>query len=113
LRQAAGRRKAGIEKLAAIKAQAKASPTSSGSRAPRRALEPALVAEPALLSPSTGVIDSHAFMLALRGGAGRHDAMIAPKTPVLSGRTTERGARNRDWRLGADADQSRASFLGL
>jgi glycine/D-amino acid oxidase-like deaminating enzyme len=55
------------------------------------ALEPALAAEPALLSPSTGVIDSHAFMLALRGGAGRHGAMIALKTPVPSGRTTERG----------------------
>jgi hypothetical protein len=31
-----------------------------------RALEPALVADRALLSPSTGIVDSHAFMLALR-----------------------------------------------
>ena len=37
----------------------------SGAQA--RALEPALVAECALLSPSTGIVDSHAFMLALLG----------------------------------------------
>jgi L-2-hydroxyglutarate oxidase LhgO len=44
----------------------------SGAKA--RALEPALVAEPALLSPSTGVIDSHAFVLgfgAAPGGTAR------------------------------------------
>ena len=34
-----------------------------------RALEPALNCDAALLSPSTGIIDSHAFMLALRGDA--------------------------------------------
>ena len=52
------------EKLAAIKAQAEANGVTdlvwlSGAEA--RALEPALAAEHALLSPSTGVIDSHAL----------------------------------------------------
>ena len=42
-----------------------------------RALEPALVAERALLSPSTGVIDSHALMLALSSDAEAHGALIA------------------------------------
>ena len=41
--------------------------TLSGEAA--RALEPALNCDAALLSPSTGIIDSHAFMLALRGDA--------------------------------------------
>ena len=52
-----------------------ASPTSiwlTGAEA--RALEPELIAERALLSPSTGVIDSHGFMLALRGDAEQHGA---------------------------------------
>ncbi|HME86364.1 MAG TPA: NAD(P)/FAD-dependent oxidoreductase [Roseiarcus sp.] len=83
-----------IEKLAAMKAQAEANGVPdliwlSGAEA--RALEPALVAERALLSPSTGIIDSHALMLALRGDAEAHGAMIALKTPVVSGRVERRG----------------------
>src|SRR5271167_1320010 len=59
-----------VAKLTAIKAQAEANGVTdlvwlSGEEA--RALEPALVAERALLSPSTGIIDSHAFMVALLG----------------------------------------------
>jgi L-2-hydroxyglutarate oxidase LhgO len=83
-----------VDKLAALKAQAEANGVAdllwlSGKEA--RALEPALVAERALLSPSTGIIDSHAFMLALRGDAEAHGAMIAFETPVLAGRAAERG----------------------
>ena len=83
-----------VEKLAALKAQAEANGVGdlvwlSASEA--RALEPALVAERALLSPSTGIIDSHAFMLALRGDAEAHGAAIAFETPVLGGRVAERG----------------------
>src|SRR6516165_4219512 len=40
-----------------------------------RALEPALACDAALLSPSTGIVDSHAFMLALRGDAGDETPM--------------------------------------
>jgi L-2-hydroxyglutarate oxidase LhgO len=83
-----------VDKLAALKAQAEANGVTdliwlSGKEA--RALEPALVADRALLSPSSGVVDSHAFMLALRGDAEAHGAMIAFGTPVLAGRATERG----------------------
>ena len=83
-----------IEKLAAIKAQAEANGVTDlvwlrGAEA--RALEPALAAEHALLSPSTGVIDSHAFMLALLGDAERHGAMIALETPVIGGAVDPRG----------------------
>jgi len=82
-----------VDKLAALKRQADANGVAdliwlSGAEA--RALEPALIAERALLSPSTGIIDSHAFMLALRGDAEAHGAMIAFETPVLAGRAGER-----------------------
>ena len=78
-----------IAKLAALEAQAKANGVDdllrlSGAEA--RALEPALRANRALLSPSTGIVDSHALMLALKGDAEAHGAMIALATQVVSGR---------------------------
>jgi L-2-hydroxyglutarate oxidase LhgO len=44
-----------------------------------------------LFSPSTGVIDSHSFMLALQGDAEAAGAMIAFNTPVLRGRAEAEG----------------------
>ena len=83
-----------VGKLAALKAQAEANGVTdlvwlSGAEA--RALEPALVAECALLSPSTGIIDAHAFMVALRGEAEAHGATIAFETPVIAGSAAGRG----------------------
>ena len=78
-----------IAKLAALEAQAKANGVDDLlwlSGAEVRALEPALRANRALLSPSSGIVDSHALMLALRGDAEAHGAMIALATPVVSGR---------------------------
>ena len=49
-------------------------------------LEPELRCVAALLSPSTGIIDSHALMLAFQGEAEEHGAMIAFRTPLLGGR---------------------------
>jgi L-2-hydroxyglutarate oxidase LhgO len=51
-----------------------------------RALEPALNCDAALLSPSTGIIDSHAYMLALRGDAEDAGAAFAFHTPLLHAR---------------------------
>jgi len=48
-----------------------------------RALEPALKCDAALLSPSTGIIDSHAYMLALRGDAEDAGAAFAFHTPLI------------------------------
>ncbi|WP_341646248.1 NAD(P)/FAD-dependent oxidoreductase [Thauera sp. SDU_THAU2] len=48
-------------------------------------LEPALDAHAALLSPSTGIVDSHGLMLALLGDAERHSAMLALGSPVTGG----------------------------
>jgi L-2-hydroxyglutarate oxidase LhgO len=75
-------------KLAALKAQGEANGVMDLrwlTGAEVRALEPELVAERALLSPSTGIVDSHGFMLALRGDAEAHGAMIALETPAVAG----------------------------
>jgi L-2-hydroxyglutarate oxidase LhgO len=52
------------------------------SRAQALALEPALRCEGALFSPETGVIDSHGYMLALKGDAEGHGAMFAFHAPA-------------------------------
>lgn len=52
-------------------------------------MEPALNATAALLSPSTGIIDSHGLMLAYQGEAEERGAMIAFHAPVLSGKVGE------------------------
>ncbi len=54
-------------------------------------LEPALSTTGALLSPSTGIIDSHALMTSLLGDAENAGALIASRAPVLGGRVTEAG----------------------
>ena len=46
------------------------------------ALEPELSCAAALYSPSTGIIDSHALMLAYLGDAEAHGAMLALKSPL-------------------------------
>lgn len=56
-----------------------------------RALEPDLTTFGGLSSPSTGIIDSHAYMLALQGDAEAAGAMIAFRSPLLAARTTDGG----------------------
>ncbi len=50
-----------------------------------RELEPALHCFGAVLSPSTGIVDSHAFMLALQGDAEADGAVIAFESPLIKG----------------------------
>jgi len=54
-------------------------------------LEPSIRCSQALLSPSTGIIDSHALMLALQGDAEDAGVSIAFQAPVIGGEC--RGAR--------------------
>lgn len=54
------------------------------SRAQALALEPALHCHSALLSPSTGIVDSHALMLSLQGEMEAAGGMIAYVSPVQS-----------------------------
>ena len=56
-----------------------------------REMEPSLHCVGALISPSTGIIDSHAYMTALRGDAETVGAMIAFHAPIVSGRIDDDG----------------------
>ena len=49
------------------------------------ALEPNVLAVAGLLSPSTGIIDSHGLMLAYQGDAEDRGAAVAFESPVLGG----------------------------
>jgi L-2-hydroxyglutarate oxidase LhgO len=82
------------EKLQSIKAHAEANgvldmEVLSGETA--RELEPALNCDAALLSPSTGIVDSHGFMLALRGDAEAAGAACAFHAPLLRARAVAGG----------------------
>jgi L-2-hydroxyglutarate oxidase LhgO len=83
-----------LPKLEAIKAQADANGVTDLARlsaAEAHALEPELRCVAAYLSPSTGIVDSHAFMLALQGDAEAHGAAIAFKSPFERGRVRDDG----------------------
>ena len=56
-----------------------------------QALEPALSCAAALSSPMTGIIDSHAFMLALQGDAENAGALFAFNSRVTGGRADANG----------------------
>ena len=51
-----------------------------------QALEPALRCEAAILSPSTGIIDSHAYMLSLQGDLEQGGGMVVCHSTVASAR---------------------------
>lgn len=81
-------------RLAAINARAQANGVGDLrqlSAADVRALEPELNCTGALLSPSTGIIDSHAYMLALRGDAESAGAAFAFHAPLLHAHATAQG----------------------
>ena len=73
-----------VETLDGIRARAAANgaPLTLLSRAETLAREPALACEGALWSPETGVIDSHGYMLALKGDAEDVGALFAFHAPV-------------------------------
>jgi L-2-hydroxyglutarate oxidase LhgO len=65
-----------------------------------RALEPELDCVAALLSPDTGIVDSHALMLSLQGGAEDHGAVLALNAPLAGGRIMD---GRIEARIGGDA----------
>ncbi len=65
------------------------------------ALEPALNCAAALLSPSTGIVDSHGLMLALRGDLERAGGVIACNSRVTRGRCARDGIHLQ---VGSDAE---------
>jgi L-2-hydroxyglutarate oxidase LhgO len=54
-------------------------------------LEPNLTCTAALLSPTTGIVDSHDYMLALQGDAEAAGTAFVFHSPVLGGRATDEG----------------------
>ncbi|MBO1076796.1 NAD(P)/FAD-dependent oxidoreductase [Roseomonas marmotae] len=56
-----------------------------------REMEPVVACTAALVSPSTGIIDSHSYMLALQGDAEDAGTAFAFHAPVLSGRLLPEG----------------------
>ena len=56
-----------------------------------RALEPALHCHSALLSPTTGIVDSHGFMLALQGDLERAGGMVALGSTVAGAMLAREG----------------------
>jgi len=55
------------------------------------AMEPQLACTAALLSPSTGIVDSHAFMLSLQGDLEHAGGVVALKSSVASARCEKGG----------------------
>jgi L-2-hydroxyglutarate oxidase LhgO len=83
-----------VTALERIETQAEANGVTDLRRVSRReirALEPEVTAVGGLLSPSTGILDSHGFMGALRRDAEHAGADVVPNTPVLSGRVLDDG----------------------
>jgi L-2-hydroxyglutarate oxidase LhgO len=82
------------ERLAGIKARAEANGVE-GMRlmtaAEARALEPNLVCTAALMSETTGVVDSHAYMLALQGEAEAAGTLFVFHSTVEGGRAVSEG----------------------
>lgn len=56
-----------------------------------RALEPAIVAVRGILSPSTGILDSHALMSALKADLEAAGGVISLGAPVTGGQIDDRG----------------------
>lgn len=91
-------RESQLAKLAALEAQARANGVADIRRltaSEARALEPALDCAAALLSPSTGIVDSHALMLSLLADAEAAGAQLALASPVEGGEVTPDGVALR------------------
>lgn len=83
-----------IERLAAIKAQAERNGVDDLrmlSADEAQLLEPAVVSDTAMLSPSTGIIDSHSLMLALQGEIEEQGGYILTRSRVVGVQPTSDG----------------------
>ncbi len=63
------------------------------SAAQAKQLEPALVCQGALYSPSTGIVDSHALMLALQGDVENAAGMVVLNSPLQLAQCSPSGIR--------------------
>lgn len=86
------------------RAQANGVPVQMMTAAEARALEPELACTQALWSPSTGIVDSHALMLALQGDLERAGGQLALQSPVQG--ALFRAGRPAVVRVGADGGEA-------
>jgi len=87
-------REAQVPKLAAIRENAERNGVRDLvwlSSEEARTVEPEVRCTAALFSPSTGILDSHAFMLTLQGDIENAGGVIAFKSAVVSGRAQSDG----------------------
>ncbi len=80
--------------LAALKAKAEANDVTDLrelTAAEASALEPAVSVAGALFSPSSGIIDSHGYMLGLQGELEDHGGALALNSPVTGGEIRDGG----------------------
>jgi L-2-hydroxyglutarate oxidase LhgO len=99
----------GLERIAAAARANGVDDLAWLNQAQAQRLEPALRCVAALLSPSTGIVDSHALMLAYQGEAEAAGAMVVLRTPVLSGKVCDGGF---DLAIGGDEPTAiRCRFL--
>jgi L-2-hydroxyglutarate oxidase LhgO len=82
------------------------------SRQEAQALEPEIECVGALLSPSTGIIDSHAFMLALQGDAEHAGAVFAFHSRVGRTRVVDSGFEIEVQTLDEDARRAGSAGAG-
>ncbi|MFU1915538.1 NAD(P)/FAD-dependent oxidoreductase [Bordetella avium] len=88
---------AGLEGIAARAAANGVDDLQALTAAQAQALEPALRCTAALLSPSTGIVDSHALMLAYQGEAENAGAQCVFHTPMLAARVVPQGGFDVDF----------------
>ena len=93
---------AALDKLAQ-RAAANGVPVQAWTAAQAQALEPALACTAALWSPSTGIVDSHALMLALQGDMEAAGGLLALRSKVVAAQFTA-GAPARVQLASADGE---------
>jgi L-2-hydroxyglutarate oxidase LhgO len=89
----------GVERIAAAARANGVEDLAWLSAAEARRMEPALRCVAALHSPSTGIVDSHALMLAYQGEAEGAGAIVVLRAPVVRGRVRAGGF---ELRVGGD-----------
>lgn len=102
-----------VEELRAIQARAVANGVDDLqwlTREQALALEPALACQAALLSPSTGIVDSHALMLSLLGDVENAGGTLAVQSPVKS-LTVQPGQAQASIRIEVGGDAEGTTLL--
>ena len=75
-----------------------------------KAMEPALFCTGALHSPNTGIVDSHALMVALQGDFEKHGGVVALNSRIVGGRVSTSRNVPHDVRIAANEVEEELHF---